>query len=169
MPFGILDIIFIIILSGFLWKGYKEGFIKSLSYLLSLMVGLYGAARLYRWCAYWLSIWTGWGVNFTHLLMFVLLTLIVARLVLFLLYLLDRFLQLIFKIPGVRSLNKLLGATCMFLQGVLILVVFIYIFKETGISGAMNRAIASSFFAKYLIHASSWVWPFLPATLKNVL
>jgi uncharacterized membrane protein (UPF0182 family) len=89
--------------------------------------------------------------------------------VIFLFYLADRFLQLIFKIPFVRTLNKILGAFFMLLEGVLIAAVLIYIFKETGISGAMNKVISTSALAQYILKTTAWIWPFVPRVMKGVV
>lgn len=169
MPFGVLDIIIVIFLAGCIWKGYKQGLIKSLSSLIAIMVGLFGATQLYLLCANWLSRWTGWGISFTRILSFVVLFILINRLVIFLFYLADRFLQLIFKIPFVRTLNKILGAFFMLLEGVLITAVLMYIFKETGISGAMNKVISTSALAHYILKTTAWIWPFVPRVMKGVV
>jgi len=168
MSFSILDIILMVILAVAGWKGYKQGLIDALASLFALMIGLYGAYRLYQFCAWWLSKWTGWGIGFTKILMFIILFIIINRLVIYIFFLVDRFLQLIFKLPFVRTLDHILGGILMALESVLILALIIYIFRETNISSVMNKAISSSFIASYIIKIASFVWPFVPRVISNL-
>lgn len=169
MPFSILDIILVLLLVVFAWKGYKQGLIEALASLFSIMIGLYVAARFYSIGATWLMHWTGWGQTFSRVLVFIAIFIVINRLVSYLFYLADRFLQLIFRLPFIRLLNHLLGAFLAILEGVIILTVLIFIFKYIPINSTATKAVNNSIVSSYLIKTSSFVWPFLPNVAKNLL
>jgi membrane protein required for colicin V production len=169
MLFSILDIVLVLILLGFAWKGYKQGLIEALSSLLAIMIGLYAAYRFYGTGAWWLSHWTGWGQTFSRILVFIIIFIAINWLVNYLCYLADRFFQLIFKLPFVRTLNKILGALFAILEGIIILVVLIFIFKSIPVSTTLTQAVNTSLVATYLVKIASFIWPFLPKLAKNLL
>src|SRR5882762_303374 len=105
----IVDIILIGLLSLFVYKGIKDGFIDTVCSLIATMLGLYAAARWYDTAAHWLMKLTGWGVSFSRVLMFIVIFVAINRLVSWIIYLGQRALDMIARLPVIKSLNKLLG------------------------------------------------------------
>lgn len=169
MSFSVLDIVLILLLLAFAYKGYKQGLIEALSSLLGIMVGLYAAYRSYSTGAWWLAKWTGWGIAFSRILVFILIFIIINWLVNYVCYLADRFFQLLYKLPFVRMLNNVLGALFAILEGIIILTVLILLIRSIPLSTTLTRAVNTSFIAGYIIKISSFIWPFLPKVLRGLL
>jgi uncharacterized membrane protein required for colicin V production len=163
----VLDILFALIIAGAAYQGYKEGFIKAVSSLLSTVVALYGAGLFYVTGAEWLADVTGWRIGFCRIVVFVILLILINRLVVFVLHLLDRSLKFIIGLPVIRTINNGLGAFCRSLEALIILALFVHLIERFS-SGVIAGWVASSFVAKNVVHFTMYVWPFIYRVMSSL-
>jgi membrane protein required for colicin V production len=169
MTFSIVDIVIIIILGVFAWRGYKKGLIESLASFLGLTIGLYASYKLYVVVGDWVAWWTGWGKSFCRVLVFVLLFVLLNWLINYLCYLADRFLQLLYKIPLVHKLSDLLGAFFTLLEGVVVLSILILLTMYIPWKNPLKEPVKNSIAASYVSKSASYVLPFIPKVFKNLM
>jgi len=113
---SIFDISLLIILAAFIFSGLFKGLIRSLGHIIGLLVGAYVASH------YYLVIFE-WGKNLAaghdtvgKVITFIVVFAVVARLVDFIFFLLEKAFKFIAVIPGSKYINNLLGAVLGFLQ-----------------------------------------------------
>ncbi len=162
-----LDILFAIIIAGAAYQGYKEGFIKAVSSLLSTVVALYGAGLFYLTGAEWLSDLTGWRMGFCRVVVFIILLILINRLVVFIMYLLDRALKFVAGLPIIRTINRGLGAFCRGLEGIITLSLLIYLIQRFS-TGAMAGWVTSSYIAKLIVRFTMYLWPFIYRVISSL-
>lgn len=162
----VLDILFALVIAGALYQGYKEGFIRAVTSLLSTVVALYGAGLLYLTGARYLSDWTGWRIGFCRIVVFVILLILINRLVVFIMYLLDRALKFVANLPIIRTINHGLGAFCRGIEGVIILAIFIFLIERFS-HGVMAKWVASSYIGHMIVRCSEYLWPFIYRVISS--
>lgn len=156
----VLDVLFALIIGGALYQGYKEGFIRAVSSLLSTVVALYGAGFFYLSGAQWLLSLTGWRVGFCRIIVFIILLILINRLVVFVLHLLDRSLRFVAGLPVIRTINRGLGAFCRTVEGIIILAILIYLIHRFS-TGVMSEWVSSSYIAGLITRFTVYLWPFI--------
>lgn len=162
----VLDILFVAIILGALYQGYKEGFIRAITSLLSTVVALYGAGLLYLTGAGWLSDITGWRVGFCRIVVFIILLILINRLVVFLMYLLDRALKFVAGLPVIRTINRGLGAFCRGLEAIIILAILIYVLNRLS-HGPISEWLSTSHVADLIIRFTDYLWPFIYRVISS--
>ena len=85
----LFDLILLLILGGFVAYGLWFGLIHTLGSLLGMVVGVFLASRYYELGAGWLMNITGWGDNFSKVLIFIIAFFIINRLVGFCFWIVD--------------------------------------------------------------------------------
>lgn len=162
----VCDILFLAIIGGALYQGYKEGFIRAVSSLISTLVALYGAGFLYKSGGEWLSSFTKWRIGFCEIIVFVVLLVLINRLVVFILSLLDRALRFIAGLPIIRTINRGLGAFCRGIEAIIflaILIACIYRFSTGFISGILAQSRITSLITRSVEYIS----PFMAQLIKQ--
>lgn len=160
------DVTLIVIVSGFALFGLWFGFVHTLGSLLGTILGAYLASRYYEPMAAWLMGLTGWGGNVSKVVMFILAFILINRLVGVAFWLVDRLLSIFTKLPGVRSLNHVLGLVLGAAEGCLTIGLILYFVERFPLSDKIMNAMASSVVSPYLIAVASVLLPLLPETLK---
>lgn len=160
----IVDIIFLIILAGFVFYGLFFGLIRALGSLIGLVAGLWLAIIFY------LTVF-GWVKNlfFGHelagkIIVFIILFTLLNRLIGFIFALIDRTFDLLSVIPFLKTINRLAGAALGFIEGGLALGLVLLFISQTNLAGL----IAGSKVAPFLISFTKAVTPLLPGLLERV-
>jgi uncharacterized membrane protein required for colicin V production len=163
----ILDILFILIIAGAAYQGYKDGFIKAVSSLLSTVVALYGAGLFYLTGAEWLSDLTGWRLGFCRVVVFIILLILINRLIVFIMYLLDRALRFVAGLPIIRTINRGLGAFCRGLEGIILLFLLIILLERFS-RGMVAGWLEASYIARSIVRFVGYIWPFVAKISRNM-
>lgn len=160
----IIDIIFLIILSGFAFYGLFFGLIRTLGSLVGLVAGLWFTIIFY------LTVF-GWVKNlfFGHelagkIIVFIVLFTLINRLIGFIFALVDRTFDLLSVIPFLKTINRLAGAALGFIEGGLILGLILLFVSQSAFSGRLD----GSKVAPFLISFAKAVTPLLPGLLERV-
>lgn len=163
----LIDIVLLILLGAFVIKGIKDGFIDALCSMVAIGLGLYAASLWYSLGAHWLMKFTGWGVTFSNILAFIIIFIIINRLVSWILYLGQRFLDVIAKLPVIKSLNTLAGGLFGLVSGILVLGLVISSVQRFG-QGSLAVGITHSVVAGYILKICSFIVPYLSRAILHI-
>lgn len=163
---SLFDFVLIAILTGFTLFGYWFGLLSSLGSLVGTVFGVYLASRWYVAPSIWLAGVTGWSTNFTNVVSFIILFLIINRLIGFVFFLLDKAFSIITHLPVISGLNRLLGAVLGFAEGVVVLGITIYFISRFPLSPAFMAHVNASPVASWCSGIASLFWPLVPEAIR---
>lgn len=167
MPF--IDVILVVILSGFVFYGLFFGLIRTLGAFLGLLAAAFIASRLFLPVSLWINSFFFGYANLGKILVFLILFSLINRLVGFLFYLLDRAFNLISIIPFLKTFNRLGGVILGFLTGSLCIGLFIYVISRYSlIDHWFGNWLAQSELAPFFLKFTNLLLPFLPEVLKKM-
>src|SRR6056297_3436687 len=107
------DLILILILFGFIWFGFWNGFVQAIGGIVSIVIALFVASRWYEIISVRILPFLGDNMNLARLLGFI-GVFIIAKVVMFLLLkIIDKF----FSLPILNIFNKLGGAVFGLIEG----------------------------------------------------
>jgi membrane protein required for colicin V production len=121
-----LDIILVIFLFYFAYKGFTNGFIISIATLVGLVLGFYAASHFSEFTANWLQHDMGLKSSNIKLIAYIVTFVIVVILI----FLLGRFLTGVVKTVGLGIVNRLAGALLGIAKGALIASLLFLLFSK---------------------------------------
>ncbi len=146
---AVIDIVFLIILAGFIFYGLFFGLIRTLGSLLGVAAGLWLAFVFYPYVF-------GWAENLFFgramagkIIIFCVLFILINRFVCFVFALLDRTFDLLSVIPFLKTINRLAGAALGFIEGGLVLGLVLIYAGQFFSSGWLNGSQAAPFLIKF--------------------
>ena len=142
------------------------GFIKSITSLLGVFVGVYLASRYYLPVADWLMRVTGWSSNAAKVVMFIAAFIIIAKLVAIVFYIISKVLNLLKIVPFVKTFNRLLGFLLGLVEGVLTVGLIIFFVERFPLVDRIMKPLAESVLAGYFSGAAKIFLPLLPQSIK---
>jgi uncharacterized membrane protein required for colicin V production len=165
----VLDIILLIVLAGFVFYGLFFGLIKTIGSLMGVIVGAWGASHLYLlFFSIIQDLFFGLD-NLGKVVCFIVLFSIINRLVAFGFALLDKTFRLFSIIPFLKTINRLGGAVLGFIEGGLVLGLFLYIVsKYTFVGTFFGDLITESQLAPFLLSFVKIILPLFPQVLKEI-
>jgi len=163
---SLFDIILLCIIGGFGLFGLWFGLIHTLGSLVGTALGVYLASHYYEAVADWLIRITGWGQNFSRVLIFALTFILVNRLVGLAFWIVDKILSIITRLPFISSLNRLLGLVFGVLEGVIVLGIIFYFVAKFPLGTQFMDALGKSQVVPYAVKTASILWPLLPDAIK---
>ncbi|MFB6182251.1 MAG: CvpA family protein [Candidatus Magasanikbacteria bacterium] len=162
----LLDIIIIIVVTGFSLFGLFFGLFHTLGSLLGTVLGVYLASRYYHPAAEWLMGITGWEANLAKVVMFIVAFIIINRIVGIFFYLVDRAASIFLRLPVIKQLNRLLGLIFGFFEGVITVGVIIYFIERFPLTDYFMDSLANSVLAPYAVKIGSVMVPLLPEAIR---
>ena len=164
-----IDVIMIVILSGFIFYGLFFGLIRTLGAFLGVFVAALLASRFYLPVSEWVESFFFGYLNLGKVLVFIILFSLINRLTGFIFYLLDKAFNIISIIPFLKTFNRLGGAILGFFTGSLTigLVLFVasrYTLVEHWFAAWLENSELAPFFLKF----ASILWPLLPEILTKL-
>jgi uncharacterized membrane protein required for colicin V production len=159
------DIIILLFVAGFIWKGVRLGFIESLGGILGIFIGLLAAGRWWPTVAsslepiitnQWLAMIGGW------LLVFI----VVNRVVALVFWLLDKMFHIIAIIPFLKSINSLLGGLLGLIEGFLFIGAIISISLLLPFSQSLKTKVDNSRFLPILSFVDVFTQKLTPDSVK---
>lgn len=163
---SIFDIALIVIIACFGLFGLWFGFIQTLGSLLGTVLGTYLAGRYYEPMADWLTHVTGWSVNGSRVIMFILAFVLINRLVGFVFWLLAKFFGILTRLPFIHSIDKVFGAVLGIFEGILTMGIVFYFIARFPVSAPVMAWVASSKVVPFTVSLASVLIPFFPEALR---
>lgn len=160
------DISLIIIVGIFALAGVWFGLVHTLGSLAGTVLGVFLATRYYEPAANWLISTTGWGANFSKVLIFIIVFFIINRLVGLVFWLLDKVLSVITRLPFISGINRFLGLIFGVLEGMIVIGMVFYFIARFPLGEKFMTALASSQIAPIAVKMASVLWPIIPDALK---
>ncbi len=161
------DIIILLIIIGFIWKGVKLGFIESLGGIIGIILGLLAAGRWWQVAAgslepllgnnQWLSMIIGWTLVF----------ILVNRLVALIFWIIDKIFHIVAIIPFLKSINSLLGGILGLIEGFLLVGSIISIILLTPFNSSFSEKLNSSKFNRIFNFVNVFAQKLTPESVKN--
>ncbi|MDP2587131.1 MAG: CvpA family protein [Candidatus Komeilibacteria bacterium] len=162
-----IDIIILVILALFVYKGVKLGLIESIGGILGLFVGAYMAGRYYQQVGDMLS-----GVLFgsqilANVLGFILVFIVVNRGIALLFWIIGKIFNLIAIIPFLRTFNHLLGGIFGLIEGVIFIGIIVFFLSLIPFTQGFGQKVEQSRFAGILETVGKIADPFIPDYLGD--
>ena len=160
------DIIVLLIIAGFVWKGVRLGFIEAVGGIVGVIVGILAAGRWWQLAAdslqpifnnQWLATAVGW----------VLIFILVNRLVALLFWFADKLFHIIAIIPFLKSINSLLGGLLGLLEGFFVIGTIISIMLLIPFSSSLQTNLNNSKFSRILKFVGVYAQKLTPDSVKN--
>ena len=165
----IIDVILLIILSGFVFYGLFFGLIRTIGAFLGMIIGAVLASRLYLPVSNWLDSFFFGYHNLGKVVVFLILFSLINRITGFVFYLLDRTFNLISIIPFLKTINRLGGAILGFLTGSFSIGLVLYVISRyTILESFLGRWLVDSQFSHFFIKFTDLLLPLLPEVLKKI-
>ncbi|MBI5729318.1 MAG: CvpA family protein [Candidatus Magasanikbacteria bacterium] len=163
---SLFDLVLLLIIGGFALFGLWFGVVATLGSLVGTVFGVYLASRWYVVPATWLINATGWNANFSNILVFIILYLIINRLIGFIFYIIDKSFSIITHLPFINSLNHLLGGLFGFIEGVVALGITFYFVSRFPLSPAFMAAASASRVVPFCVSIAGLLWPLAPEAIR---
>ncbi len=160
------DIALLVIISGFALFGLWFGLVQTLGSLVGTIFGVYLASRYYEPLANWVIHFTGWSQNYVKVIIFIVSFMLIARLVGFVFWLMEKFLSIFTKMPFIHGLDRILGLVFGLLEGSIIVGVSLYFIARFPISLSFMAGMEHSRVAPYLVQIASILIPLFPEALR---
>ncbi len=168
MPLSYFDFALILIIGGFGLFGLWFGLVHTIGSLVGTFAGVYLAGLYYEPVATWLINTTGWGANFSKVLMFIIVFFVINRLIGLVFWIIDKFLSFFTHLPFIRSLDRLLGLTFGLLEGALGLGVIFYFIGKFPVGIQFMEWVTTSKIVPSLVKLASILWLLLPDAVKTI-
>ncbi|MEK7211838.1 MAG: CvpA family protein [Patescibacteria group bacterium] len=166
MSFGLLDVILLVILGGFLFYGIWVGFIQTLGGLVGTIFGAAIAGHFHVAAATWFNGKFGGDLNVEKIVAFIIIFIVADRLIGLIFFLVSRLFRFVNVIPFLSSINRLAGAVMGLIEGGVVLGLAIYIAVRLPFGGWVFSQLQTSEVAKYLIKIGDFTAPLLPEAIR---
>jgi len=163
------DIILILIIAGFVFHGLFFGLIRTLGSIVGIIVGIW-LANIFYLPLYELikNLFLGHD-TLGRAVVFVILFVIINRLIGFGFAILDGTYNILSIVPFLKTINRLSGALFGLIEGGLLLGVGLYALKQYPfLYSFLEKYIAKSQVAPYLINYAAMIIPFLPNLWEKI-
>jgi membrane protein required for colicin V production len=162
------EIIILIIIGYYTLAGFKSGFIRTIGGFFGLLIGIFFASRYFEVIApSWQWIFFN-NLLLAKVIIFLFLFIIVEKLFKLATYALDRIFNLLRFIPFTKLINRIAGGVFGFLEGALIVGLFIYTLVRFPFSQSLLTAVDKSVFARQLLKFVEILTPLLPDALEKM-
>ena len=162
-----IDIIILIILAIFVWKGIRLGLIEAVGGIVGLFVGVYLAGLYYDEVAEILKDLLFGSQILATILAFLLVFILVNRAVALIFWIVDKIFHIIAIIPGLKSLNRLLGGIFGLLEGLIFIGIIVYVLSFFPLTDSLSASVQKSRFAGIMETVGKISEPFIPDSLQN--
>ena len=164
----IFDIILIIIICGFVLKGFRLGLIEGIGSIVGIIVGLIVATNYYLDIADKLPWLFLNNQQVAETLSFLLVFIIANRAIAFVFWIFDKVFKIIAFIPFLKSFNRLLGAALVFLEGVILIGIVLNVLINFSHTETWSNRVDSSKVAYLVRRAANIVNPLIPKSVEEL-
>ncbi|MFA6304990.1 MAG: CvpA family protein [Patescibacteria group bacterium] len=163
-----IDIIIIIILALFIWKGVKLGLIEAVGGIIGLFMGAWLAGRYYAQAAEMIKGLLFGSEILANVLGFILVFIVINRGIALLFWIADRVFHIIAIIPFLKSINYFLGGIFGLIEGVIFIGIIVFFLTLVPFTEKFQEKIASSRFSGIFATVGKIADPFIPDTLIDL-
>lgn len=163
----ILDIVVVLILAVFFFKGFSLGLVRAVGTFIGLIVGLWLAGRYYEAMGGWL---VGWGLPeaFSAAAGYIATFIAAAWAVSLLVWMADRVFKFLAIIPGMKLANNVLGGVLLLVVGTIIVGVVLYVVGKFSAPGSGTKQALEKARVAPLVTAAAWVAaPLIPTAIEQ--
>jgi membrane protein required for colicin V production len=164
---SLLDVVVLIILAVFFFKGFQLGLVRAIGMLVGLVVGLWVAGNYYAAAGQWL---VGWGLPEAfasaagYIVMFIVATWGVSILV----WMADRVFKFLAFVPGMKLVNSVLGGVLFLIEGIIIVGVALYVIGQFSPEGSNTKQALDNARVAPMVKAAAWVAsPLIPTSIEQ--
>jgi len=162
-----IDILIVVVVALFVWKGIRFGLIESIGGIVGLFIGAYMAGRYFEQVAETLESFLFHSTSFAKIIAFILVFILVNRAVALIFWIVDKAFGLIAIIPFLKTFNHLLGGLFGLLEGLLFIAIIVFFLAKAPFGSSLATNVEKSRFAGFVKTASVIVKPFMPASIEN--
>ncbi|MBU1036445.1 CvpA family protein [Patescibacteria group bacterium] len=159
---SILDIIILVILAGFVWKGVRLGLIEGVGGIIGLFVGVYFASVYYDEVGEFFEGFLFGSETLAAILGFLLIFILVNRLIAFVFWIINKVFNIIAIIPFLKTFNRLLGGIFGLIEGLILIGIILYVLGFFPLTGGLAGSVEKSKFAGILGVVGKISKPFIP-------
>lgn len=163
----ILDIVVILALAVFFFKGFSLGLVRAVGTFIGLIVGLWLAGRYYDAMGGWL---VGWGLPeaFSAAAGYIATFIAAVWAVSLLVWMADRVFKFLAIIPGMKLANNVLGGVLLLIVGTIIVGVVLYVAGKFSAPGSSTKQALEKARVAPLVTAAAWVAaPLIPTAIEQ--
>ncbi len=163
----ILDIVVVLILAVFFFKGFSLGLVRAVGTFIGLIVGLWLAGRYYEAMGGWL---VGWGLPeaFSAAAGYIATFIAAVWAVSLLVWMADRVFKFLAIIPGMKLANNVLGGVLLLIVGTIVVGVVLYVAGQFSAPGSGTKQALEKARVAPLVTAAAWVAaPLIPTAIEQ--
>jgi len=163
----ILDIVVVLILAVFFFKGFSLGLVRAVGAFIGLVVGLWLAGRYYQPMGDWL---VGWGLpdTFSAAAGYIAMFIVAVWGVSIIVWMADRVFKFLAIVPGMKLLNNVLGGVLLLIVGIIIVGVSLYVVGQFSAPGSSTKLALERARVAPLVTAAAWVAaPLIPQSIEQ--
>ena len=168
MTFTLIDLILLIIITGFVTYGVWLGFVEAIGGLLGLILGIFLGGKFAAELGDVLSPIFFGRDTLAEIVAFILIFTIASRLVGIGFYILNKVFKIFSLIPFVKTFNRMGGGILGFVEGVLVVGVVLSFTSTFTLTSFLSTYIATSKVALGLIKVSSIFTPLIPEVYEQI-
>lgn len=168
MSFTILDVVLLIVLTGFVAFGYALGFIHTLGAVVGVVFGTWTAGMFYKVVGGWLTPLVLGNENLAFTVAFILIFILANRLIGVVFWLADKVYHFLSFIPFTKTINRLLGAALGFAEGLFALSLFLYVAARFPFAPWFAQQFEISPVSHFILRLADWFTWLLPDVLRQV-
>jgi uncharacterized membrane protein required for colicin V production len=168
MMFSFFDLNIIAVLAVFVAIGLVCGFIHTLGAVVGTVLGTWLAGLLYGPFGRWLGEALPINKNLAYVIAFILIFTLISRLVGLVFWIIGKLFHLVSIIPFTKTINRILGGVLGFIEGVVILSLFVYIASRFPFAPWLNQQLQTSKIAPWLLEVANWLGWLLPQVLRHL-
>ena len=129
------DVVIVCLLFGFTLFGLWSGLLQSIGSIVGTILGAYIAGHYFQPIAAWVIARSDWSENTARIVVFFILFVAVTRIVGALVWFAQKFVRLI---PFGRLANRISGAVLGFIEGLIVLGLFVYLVQKFPLEGSFR-------------------------------
>lgn len=163
---NLLDIILVVILLLFVWKGFRAGLVGAIGSFFGVILSIWVGTHYMEAAGTWLmSAINIDNAALANILGFVGIFIVVNVAVGIVVMIINRIFHII---QFIDLVNKLMGAIVGFLAGILAVSAMVYLLSLLPISDSISRALQVSQLAHWAAQAAIIIKPFIPEAINNL-
>lgn len=163
----LLDVILVILLAGFVLFGLWFGFVHTLGSLIGTFAGAFFAGVFHAPLGKYFETIFG-HPNLSKIIAFTIIFILINRIIGFIFYLIEKATSFITKIPGLKAINRLLGAIVGLVEGVFVIGLVIFVMSKYPVADWFTNMLANSNLVPWFMKTSKILQIVLPDMLKQL-
>lgn len=163
---NLFDIVLIIILLIFVWKGFRSGIIGAIGGLFGIILSIWAGSHYMQQVGAWIMNLLDFdNVSLANIVGFILIFIAVHIAVSIIVSVVNRVFHII---PFINLINKLMGAIVGLVGGILAVSALVYLMALFPISTNINEMLISSSIANWAENISVIIRPFIPEAIRQL-